>query len=93
MSRLNRKQFGLGVAGAVAAFNIVRAPAKAATFAYKFGTNVPPDDPRSNYRMAMETFLDVVPIPPHNVHRMRGEIDPATAARSSEESIGTRVAT
>jgi 6-phosphogluconolactonase len=42
---------------------------------------VPPDDPRSNYRMAMETFLDVVPIPPHNVHRMRGEIDPATAAR------------
>jgi tripartite ATP-independent transporter DctP family solute receptor len=53
MNRLNRKQFALGAAGAVAAFNIVRAPAKAATFSYKFGTNVPPDDPRSADAVAM----------------------------------------
>ena len=42
---------------------------------------VPPDDEQSNYRMAKLAFLDAVPIPPANVHRMRGEIDPAEAAR------------
>ncbi|MEO6836322.1 MAG: 6-phosphogluconolactonase [Candidatus Tumulicola sp.] len=41
---------------------------------------VPPDDEQSNYRMATKAFLDAVPIPPVNVHRIRGEIDPATAA-------------
>jgi 6-phosphogluconolactonase len=41
---------------------------------------VPPDDEQSNYRMARKAFLDAVPIPPANVHRIRGEIDPATAA-------------
>lgn len=42
---------------------------------------VPPDDEQSNYRMAKLAFLDAVPIPPANVHRMRGEIDPKEAAR------------
>ena len=37
---------------------------------------VPPDDERSNYRMAREAFLDAVPIPRANVARMQGEIDP-----------------
>ncbi len=41
---------------------------------------VPPDDEQSNYRMAQKAFLDAVQIPPANVHRIRGEIDPATAA-------------
>lgn len=41
---------------------------------------VPPDDPLSNYRMAREAFLDRVPIPAENVHRMRGEIEPGFAA-------------
>lgn len=41
---------------------------------------VPPDDPRSNYRMARDTLLDLLPIPPDNVHRMRGELDPQVAA-------------
>ena len=41
---------------------------------------VPPDDERSNYRMAREAFLDAVPIPSANVARMRGEIDPRLAA-------------
>jgi 6-phosphogluconolactonase len=41
---------------------------------------VPPDDEQSNYRMAQKTFLTAVAIPPNNVHRMRGEIDPAEAA-------------
>lgn len=41
---------------------------------------VPPDNAESNYRMAREALLDHVPIPPGNVHRMRGEIDPEAAA-------------
>src|SRR6266850_188260 len=41
---------------------------------------VPPDDLESNYRMARETLLDRVPVPAANVHRIRGEDDPATAA-------------
>jgi 6-phosphogluconolactonase len=43
---------------------------------------VPPDDPRSNYRMARETLLEHVPIPPENVHRMRGEDPPRAAAEA-----------
>jgi 6-phosphogluconolactonase len=48
---------------------------------------VPPDHPESNYRMARESLLDRVPIPPGNVHRLEGE-DPdpqAAAARYAEE--------
>ncbi|HEY1655628.1 MAG TPA: 6-phosphogluconolactonase [Candidatus Tumulicola sp.] len=41
---------------------------------------VPPDDEQSNYLMAKKAFLGDVPIPAPNVHRIRGEIDPATAA-------------
>jgi len=41
---------------------------------------VPPDHADSNYRMAREALLDRVPIPPGNVHRIRGEIDPQQAA-------------
>ena len=40
---------------------------------------VPPDDERSNYRMAREAFLDAVRIPTANIARMRGEIDPGQA--------------
>jgi 6-phosphogluconolactonase len=52
------------------------------TFVY-FGDErcVPPTDDESNYKMAREAFLDAVGIPPENVHRIRGEIDPADAAR------------
>ncbi|HET6577081.1 MAG TPA: 6-phosphogluconolactonase [Gemmatimonadales bacterium] len=49
---------------------------------------VPPDDPRSNYRMARESLLDRVPIVPENVHRIRGEEDPARAALEYEERLG-----
>ena len=41
---------------------------------------VPPDDERSNYRLAKETLLDRLEVPPAAVHRMRGELDPAVAA-------------
>jgi 6-phosphogluconolactonase len=48
---------------------------------------VPPDDSRSNFRMAREALLDFVPLPAGNVHRMRGEDDPALAALSYEQEI------
>jgi 6-phosphogluconolactonase len=34
---------------------------------------VPPGDPQSNYRMARESLLDTVPIPPDQVHRLMAE--------------------
>lgn len=43
---------------------------------------VPPDHPDSNYRMARETLLDRVPLPPSHVFRMAGEQPPHTAAQS-----------
>jgi 6-phosphogluconolactonase len=48
---------------------------------------VPPDDDRSNYRMAAHAFLDQVPIPPGNVHRIRGEIDPGMAANEYASTL------
>jgi 6-phosphogluconolactonase len=41
---------------------------------------VPPDHPDSNYKMAFDALLCKVPVPAANVHRMKGEIDPAAAA-------------
>lgn len=48
---------------------------------------VPPDHPESNFRMASESLLTRVPIPPGNVHRLRGEEDPARAAAAAEQEL------
>lgn len=48
---------------------------------------VPPDHVDSNYRMVREILLDHVPIPPANVHRMPGEMDPVEAAARYEEQL------
>ena len=48
---------------------------------------VPPDDPASNFRMAREALLDHVPIPAAQIHRMRGEDDPRTAAAAYEREL------
>jgi 6-phosphogluconolactonase len=45
---------------------------------------VPPNDPRSNYRIAREALLERVPLPPGNVHRLRGEDPPVQAAAAYE---------
>jgi 6-phosphogluconolactonase len=50
---------------------------------------VPPNHAASNYRMAREALLDHVPIPPENVHRIRGEDDPALAAQAYERTLRT----
>ena len=48
---------------------------------------VPPDDARSNYRMARETLLDHVPVAAEHIHRIRGEDDPALEALRYEQEI------
>lgn len=48
---------------------------------------VPPDDPRSNFRMAREALLDPIAFPADNVYRMRGEDDPAQAALAYEQEL------
>jgi len=49
---------------------------------------VPPDSPWSNYKLAADTFLNKVAIPPQNVHRIDTTFsDLATAARHYEQTI------
>jgi 6-phosphogluconolactonase len=50
--------------------------------------HVPPTDPDSNYRMAQETMLSKVPVPPGNVFRMAAENpDAAAAAEDYEKTL------
>jgi 6-phosphogluconolactonase len=48
---------------------------------------VPPDDARSNYRMTCEALRDHVPLPPDQLHRIQGELDPAQAVLSYEQEL------
>ena len=49
---------------------------------------VPSEHPESNYRMASETLLRHVPVPPGQIHRMRGEDpDPDRAAGDYERLL------
>jgi 6-phosphogluconolactonase len=48
---------------------------------------VPPDDERSNFAMAKRTLLDRVAIEPAAVHRIRGELDPESAAAEYDETL------
>lgn len=48
---------------------------------------VPPHHPRSNYRLAFRAFVGAVPIPPENVHRVRGEIGVARALAAYRQDL------
>ncbi len=48
---------------------------------------VPPSDPESNYRMAQDTLLQHVPVPPNQVFRMDGEELANSAARNYADKI------
>src|ERR1700730_5429707 len=48
---------------------------------------VPPEDERSNFRMAEATLLLQVPIPREQIHRMRGELPPEAAAEDYERQL------
>src|SRR5688500_10551911 len=47
---------------------------------------VPPDDPRSNYRMAREALLDHVPIPRESVHAVATNVEPVDEAAHRYET-------
>jgi 6-phosphogluconolactonase len=48
---------------------------------------VPPDDERSNYRLARESLLDALATPPV-VHRIHGELEPDEAAGRLDDELG-----
>lgn len=48
---------------------------------------VPPDNAESNYKMAMDSGFDRVPIPEKNIFRMKGELPPEKAARDYDAII------
>jgi 6-phosphogluconolactonase len=48
---------------------------------------VPPDDPRSNERMARETFLDHVSIPQEQIHPIRCGSSPQQSAQAYESTL------
>jgi 6-phosphogluconolactonase len=52
---------------------------------------VPPDDPQSNYRMAVDALLSHVPVPPENVFRIRAEAENLDAAASEYEQLLLRM--
>jgi len=52
---------------------------------------VPPEDPRSNYRLAHERLLSRVPLPPAQVHRLACEADAEAGARQYEALLRQRL--
>jgi 6-phosphogluconolactonase len=48
---------------------------------------VPPADGGSNYRLIRESLLDGLSRPPAEVHRIRGELDPDTAAAEYDAAL------
>ena len=48
---------------------------------------VPPDQPDSNYGQAWQLLLSKVKVPDANVHRIKGELDPAQAALEYEAEL------
>ena len=55
--------------------------------------HVGPDDPESNYRMAYESLLSKVPVPPQNIYRVAGENPDASAAAEAYEQTLRQVFT
>jgi 6-phosphogluconolactonase len=52
---------------------------------------VDPESDESNYRMAKESLLDLVPIPSKNIFRIHGEADPIEEAERYSETIRQNV--
>jgi 6-phosphogluconolactonase len=48
---------------------------------------VPPDNPDSNYTMAMQAMLSALPVPEANIHRIIGEADPEVEAKRYDEEL------
>ena len=50
---------------------------------------VPPDNPESNFNQAQTHLLSHVPIPEANIHRIKGELEPAEASREYSLTLRT----
>ncbi len=48
---------------------------------------VPPEHAESNYRSAAELLFAPLQLPPENLHRIRGELEPENAAREAEAEL------
>jgi 6-phosphogluconolactonase len=48
---------------------------------------VPPNDPESNFRIARELLFKTAGVRDENIHRIKGELDPPTAARLAAEEL------
>ena len=48
---------------------------------------VPPNDEQSNFRMARESLFVLAGVPEKSIARMRGEIDPQTAAQEYQDNL------
>ena len=81
--------FTSAAAAAVHARGLARVPWSKLQLFWVDERCVPPDHPDSNYRMTSEAMLAHVPLPPENVHRMEGELDPEVAASRYEAAIRT----
>ena len=96
-----RNVFHVALAGGTTPATLHRAVAEQADLDYPwhrthawFGDEraVPPTDRRSNYRMAVETLFDAVPLSETQIHRMRGEeADFDAAAAAYEQELRTTV--
>jgi 6-phosphogluconolactonase len=62
-------------------------PWESALFTFGDERCVPPDDPQSNFRMARENLFVPAAVPAKSIMRMRGEIDPPTAAQEYEDQL------
>jgi 6-phosphogluconolactonase len=64
-----------------------RFPLKQILFTFGDERCVPPDHDQSNYRMARETLFEPAHVPDTSILRMRGEIDPKTAAQEYQDQL------
>ena len=48
---------------------------------------VPPEDERSNYRLAKERLLDRIEVQPREIHRIEGELPPEDAAAKLDAAL------
>ena len=62
-------------------------PWKRVRFTFGDERCVPPDEPQSNFRMARENLFVPAGVPEKSIMRMRGEIDPPTAAQEYEDRL------
>src|SRR6266576_1305714 len=62
-------------------------PWKRVRFTFGDERCVPPDEPQSNFRMARENLFVPAGVPEKSIMRMRGEIDPPTAAQEYEDQL------